>query len=253
DRQLSARREDAFLRRIVRPEVRRVPLDNRLAHLGHAGHRRVAREVLLDRLDRRILNMLGRRKVRLARAKVRKINALRLHLQSLGGNGHRRRNFNAVNAVGQNLRGRCNCGCAHAFSLQICSCRKKRSRTVRLRFHFHYRESYWTGFVSQGINVTFGPLMLEQPCPAGPRPHPHQFSVASTLPLAFRFCTPTWFPFRLFKCSASRAPLFTPTSTLSSSIVLPEITRPVIGVVPSTEIPVGPVVPTSESAPFPEI
>ncbi len=109
-RQLAARGEDALLNRVVRAEIRRVALHHRLAHRRHPGHRGVAREVLLDGLDRRVLDVLRRREMRLARTEVRKVNALRLHLQRFSGNRHRGRNFDAVDAVGKDLRGCCNGG-----------------------------------------------------------------------------------------------------------------------------------------------
>src|SRR5581483_2356074 len=61
------------------------------------------------------------------------------------------------------------------------------------------RDCYCTGVGSHGDELTFGPLMVEQPLDVGPREHPHQFSLASTLPPALRFSIPTFLPFRLFR------------------------------------------------------
>ncbi len=110
DCQLAAGREHALIGRVVGTEVCRVALQDRLAHFRRTGHGRVARNVLLNGLDRRILNMLRRGEVGLARAKVRQINALRLQLERFGGDGHGGRNFDPIDPVGEDFR---SCRCTH--------------------------------------------------------------------------------------------------------------------------------------------
>ena len=114
ERQLAASREHALVRRVVRPEVAGMAIDNRLTHLGNAGHVRVAGEVLLDRLDGRVLDVPRGREVRLARTEVRQVHALGLQLQRRRGNRHGCRNFDAADTVRKYLRRSC---CCHISSL----------------------------------------------------------------------------------------------------------------------------------------
>ncbi len=113
-RQLAAGREDALLGRVVGAKVRRVALHNRPPHLRRSGHRRIAGDVLLDRLDRGVLDVPRRRKMRLARPEVRQIDPFGLQLQGSCGNGHGGRHFDAADPVRKHFGGS---GCAHAPSL----------------------------------------------------------------------------------------------------------------------------------------
>ena len=118
DRELAAGGKHRFIRRIARAEIRRMPLDDRLAHIRNPRNRGISREVSLDSRNRRILDVLRRGEMRLPRAKVHQVHALRAQPRSLSGHGHGGGNFNPVNAVGKQLAGsgRGSRGCAHAFS-----------------------------------------------------------------------------------------------------------------------------------------
>ncbi len=122
-RQLATGGEHRFLRRVVAAEIGRVALNNRLAHLRNAAHDGVARKVRLNRGDGGVFNVARRGKVRLARAKIDKMRALRAQLGRLRGNSHGGGNFNAVDAVGEDfLVG----GNSHASSLSELAKRAKR-------------------------------------------------------------------------------------------------------------------------------
>ncbi len=112
--QLAASRKHALLRRVVRTEVTRMAIHHRLTHLRNPSHVRIARKVLLDRLDRRILNVTRGRKVRLTCTEVRQVHALGLQLQRRRGDRHGCGNFDAAYPVRKYL-GRCRC--AHVSSL----------------------------------------------------------------------------------------------------------------------------------------
>ena len=118
-RQLAACREDALVRRIVRAEVRCVTIDNGAANLRYARDGGVARVAFLASLDGGLLDVARGGEVRLAGAKIRKVDAGALQPQRFGRNGHGRGDLNAVNAVrggfGRNRRW-CQ-GCAHAVIL----------------------------------------------------------------------------------------------------------------------------------------
>ncbi len=88
-------------------------LDDGFADFGDAGDGGVAGEVVLDGLDGGVFDVAGRGEVRLAGAEVGEVDALGLHLERLGGDGHGRGDFDAVDAVGEELCG----GCAHESSL----------------------------------------------------------------------------------------------------------------------------------------
>src|SRR5271154_6127372 len=70
--QLAAGGEDTFVRRIVRAEVTGVTIHDCLAYLRNTGHVCVAGEVLLDRLDCRVLDVAWCGEVRFAGTEVRK-------------------------------------------------------------------------------------------------------------------------------------------------------------------------------------
>ena len=117
-RMLSTHRGHDFLAPIIRSKVGSMPLNDGIAQFRGAGHGRVFRKIRLDRGDGRILNMLGRGKVRLSGAKVHHIDALAAQLVGLGHNGHGGGGLNPVDAFGQ-LDGVEGFGRCHAFFLAL--------------------------------------------------------------------------------------------------------------------------------------
>jgi len=102
------------------------------------------------------------------------------------------------------------------------------------------------GCVSQGVKETPGPSTVVHPPAPGPLGHPHQFSVASTVPVPM-LSTPISPQSKLFRCIFTWPGVLVAMSTVSPSITFPEITVPVIEATPKMLIPVGPVVGSKES------
>ncbi len=88
ERELAAGGEDGFVGRVVRAEVGGVTLDDGLAHFGNAGDDGVAREVLVDGLDGRVLDVARRGEVGLACSEVDQLRALGAQLGGFRGHGH---------------------------------------------------------------------------------------------------------------------------------------------------------------------
>src|SRR5215467_1781285 len=78
-----------------------VPRANRLAQWRNPSRGRVLRLVLVNCADRRLLDVLRRRKVRLAGAEIGHVDAFRFHLFRFGEYGRGRRDLDTVNAVSQ--------------------------------------------------------------------------------------------------------------------------------------------------------
>ncbi len=96
DAVLSADGDDAFLRRVIRAQFALVPRANRFAQRHDSRRRRVLRLIFFDRLDRRLLDVLRSREVRLARAEVGDVHALRFQPVGLGDDRRRRRDLYAI-------------------------------------------------------------------------------------------------------------------------------------------------------------
>ncbi len=73
---------------------------DRLAQRRRAGHGGVLGVVRADRLDRRFLDVVGRREVGLAGGQADDVFARRFHLQELALRGVRRRGLDAAQTVG---------------------------------------------------------------------------------------------------------------------------------------------------------
>ena len=86
---LAAGRRDDFLAPVIRIEVHVVPVRDRIAQLGCARHGRVLGEIPLNRRDGRVFDVLRRRKMRLACAKIDDVDSLRPKLVGLGHHRHR--------------------------------------------------------------------------------------------------------------------------------------------------------------------
>jgi hypothetical protein len=82
-----------------------VALDDGLAHVGNAGNDGVAGEVGFDGGDGRVLDVARRGEMGLAGAEVDQVGALGAQLGGLGGHGHGCGDFNAADAVGEDLAG----------------------------------------------------------------------------------------------------------------------------------------------------
>ena len=100
-RELTAGGQHRLIRRIGGAEVAGVAIDNCFAHFGNAGHRGVAREVALNSGDCRVFDVLRGSEMRLAGAKIHQLGSLGAKLGSLSGHGHRGRNFDPADAVGE--------------------------------------------------------------------------------------------------------------------------------------------------------
>ena len=98
---LAAHRSNHFLAAVVGSEIPCVPMHDGIAQLGRPRHRRVLGEVTLNGGDRRILDVLRCRKMRLASAKIDHVDALAAQLVSLGHDSHGGGRFNAVDAFSE--------------------------------------------------------------------------------------------------------------------------------------------------------
>ena len=85
---LAADVDHALFRIVIRPQLALVPRHNRFPQRQDAPRRRVLRVIFLDRVDRRLLDVLRRGKIRLARPEVGDVHALGLQL--LGFSDYRR-------------------------------------------------------------------------------------------------------------------------------------------------------------------
>ena len=74
-RLLAARRRDCLLSCVSRAEVLRVARGNSLAQFYDTSYRRVLGEVAMYSINRRLLDVLRRREMRLARAKINQVGA----------------------------------------------------------------------------------------------------------------------------------------------------------------------------------
>ena len=90
---------DAFLRVVAGAELALVPCADGFAQWHNTGRRGVFRFVVVDGLDRGLLNVVRRRKIRLAWTKVSNVHALSLQLIRCGDDGGRRRDLDSVDTV----------------------------------------------------------------------------------------------------------------------------------------------------------
>ena len=117
---------------------------------------------------------------------------------------------------------------------------------------------YWlsplNGKRSQGVNTTLGPVMDAHLLLNGPSAQPHQFWIASTVPVP-RLSTPTALLLKSFRWTFTWPDgALKATSIASSSKTFCEMTVPVMGATLKTLMPVGPEVPASSvSAALPEM
>ena len=94
-------RGDHFLALVVGTEISRVAMHDRIAQFGRAANRRVLREVLLDRRDGRVLDVLRRGEMRLACAEIDHIDSLLAQFVGFGHHRHGGGGLDAVDAFGQ--------------------------------------------------------------------------------------------------------------------------------------------------------
>ena len=120
-RQLLARRKYRLIHRVVAAKVARMAIHNRLAQLRNPRHHGIAREIGLDGCNRRVLDVLRSRKMRLPRPKIHQVHTRRPQLRSLGSHSHRRRNLNPTNPVSKYLALTQNRSSHITSSLQISS------------------------------------------------------------------------------------------------------------------------------------
>ena len=85
----------------------RVALHDGIAQLRRSAHRGVVREIVLDRRDGGIFDVLRRGEMRLARAEIHHVDALLAQLVGFGHHGHGGRGLNAVDSFGQFECGGC--------------------------------------------------------------------------------------------------------------------------------------------------
>ncbi len=97
---LAARGDDGLARLVVEPVVALHLGDDRLAQRRRARHGGVLGVVVADRLDRRFLDVVGRRHVRLAGRQSDDVLARRFHLQELALRGIGRRRLDAAETIG---------------------------------------------------------------------------------------------------------------------------------------------------------
>ncbi len=132
DGMLAADAYDALFRFVGRAKLALVPRADGLAQRHDAARRRIFRFVLLDCLDRRLLDVVRRRKVRLAGAEVGDVNTARLQLVGFGDDRRRRRNLDAVNAVRELHAG--SLGEVYSFIADSSQSRKDRTNPASARF-----------------------------------------------------------------------------------------------------------------------
>ena len=107
--QLAASGKNRFVDCVVRSKVGRMPLHDRLAHVGNARHHGIASKVCVDGRDRRVLDVPRGREVGLAGSKIHQVGALGAQFGSLGGHSHGRRDLDPANTVGKYFCRSCRC------------------------------------------------------------------------------------------------------------------------------------------------
>ena len=101
ERLLAARGDDDLRFRVLDAVVGAIAVADRALQVGDAGRRRVAREVLVERLVRRRLDRVGRREIGLAGAEIDDLDARAPQPIDRGGHLHGGRTGNACGAIRQ--------------------------------------------------------------------------------------------------------------------------------------------------------
>jgi hypothetical protein len=85
---LAPDRGDHFFAPVIGIEIHCMAMHNRIAQLGGATHRRVLREIILDRQNGGVLDVLRRGKMWLTRAEIDHVNALLAQFVGFGDYSH---------------------------------------------------------------------------------------------------------------------------------------------------------------------